>query len=356
MEEKEDEISVIKLFEKIVSWLSYFRSKWIFIFLFGIFGAGIGLLYAWLAKPEYTAELTFVLSTSDSKTSTLAGLAGQFGIDLGSSNDVFAGDNIIGLMTSKRMVEQALLKKTFEKESLLNLFARTTKLDKRWNGKDRTKGAYPFPDSLAKFSSIQDSLIKEVYGKIVKDVLSVSKPDKKQSIYLVKVTSNAEIFSVYLSKYLVESTTKFYIDTKTKSSRLNLSMIQREADSLKNLLGGSIVSTASETDRTFNLNPAYQVQRSIAQQSQVKATVFIAAYGEVIKNLELAKISLQKDTPLFQVIDEPGIPLKAVKIRKLFGVFIGGLIAVIFCFSMLILKRVKDRFNSLNNRTGFKQP
>ena len=45
-------------------------------------------------------------------------------------------------------------------------------------------------------------------------------------------------------------------------------MLQNEADSLRRVLGGAITSAGSQTDHTFNLNPAYQVQRSGAQQSQ----------------------------------------------------------------------------------------
>jgi hypothetical protein len=90
---------------------------------------------------------------------------------------------------------------------------------------------------------------------------------KHKVLYNVICTSNDEIFSFYLTKYIVDVTSAFYIDTKTSMAKNNLAMLQHEADSLQNLLGGAITSTAAQTDVTFNLNPAYQVQRSSSQKS-----------------------------------------------------------------------------------------
>ena len=115
----------------------------------------------------------------------------------------------------------------------------------------------------------------------------------------------------------MDETANFYINTKTSIAKSNLSMLQKEADSLRRLIGGSITSNASEVDRTFNLNPALQVQRTNIQKGQVNTTVLSTAYSEVVKNLELAKINLQKETPLYQIIDVPEIPLKAIRTSKI---------------------------------------
>ena len=93
------------------------------------------------------------------------------------------------------------------------------------------------------------------------------------------------------------STSSFYIDTKTSSAKKNLTMLQNEADSLRNVLSGAIVSAGSQTDFTFNLNPAYQVRRSGAQQSQASAAALGQAYGQVFRTLSLQKSHLQKETP-----------------------------------------------------------
>lgn len=136
----------------------------------------------------------------------------------------------------------------------------------------------------------------------------------------------------------MDQTAKFYIETKTSLAKQNLLMIQQEADSLRQLLGMTIVSTAAETDRTFNLNPALQQQRSSVQKGQFRTTVLGTAYGEVIKNLEIAKITLQREKPLYQIIDMPNEPLKKNKLSKQKGLIYGGLIGTIL-MSLVLLYR-----------------
>lgn len=341
MSDESKEISLKDVLKKIIEWTKYLFSKWLLIGVIVAIGAGLGYLYAYLSKPVYEASISFVLSNNTATSGGLYGLASQFGINLGGGgDDVFEGDNIISLMKSRKMLQQALFKKTPEKISLVNMLAKDLKLDEGWQAQDRTKGAYPFPDDPAKMTMIQDSLFREVYEVVQQKMLDVSKPDKKLSVYAVTAKTGNEEFSYYLTKFVVDVTSKFYIDTKTSVARQNLSMIQNEADSIKRLLGGTITSAAAQTDLTFNLNPAYQVQRSGIQQSQVSAGALGEAYGEVLKNLELAKITLQKETPLYQVIDESTLPLKADKPSKLIMFIAGGFLfgATICCF--LIVRRL----------------
>ncbi len=117
-------------------------------------------------------------------------------------------------------------------------------------------------------------------------------------------------------------------------------MLQNEADSLRNVLGDAITSAGSQTDKTFNLNLAYQVRRSGAQQSQVKGSALGEAYGEVLKNLEIAKITLQKETPLYQIIDEPTLPLVKEKTGKLMGLIVGGFIGAFLIITYLTIRKI----------------
>ena len=341
-EDNNDEISLKGLISKISSIFKYLFSKWILLLIACIFGGGIGLFISLYTKPTYTGQLTFVLS-SESKGSGLSGLASQFGLDLGmsSGNDVFSGDNILSLFKSKRLVKSVLFKTSPEKRDILiNIIVREWEWDKRWAKKQRTQSSFPFPADPDQLSPIQDSLVREVYNNIVDKNLTVNRIDKKLSVYDLSTTSTNEIFSYNLTKFLMDETAKFYIETKTSVAKLNLRMLQKEADSLRVLLGGEISSTASEAERTFNLNPALQAQRAPAQKSQVRATVLATAYGEVVKNLEIAKITLQKEIPLYQIIDEPELPLKAKKTSVLLLILVGAAISFLAVTGLLILKYI----------------
>lgn len=340
--EEKQEVTLKDVARKLRQGFLYLRSKWLLITAFIIAGAVIGVLYAKLSKPKYTASLSFILSNNSGGTSALAGFAGQFGLNLdASSSDVFSGDNIISLMTSRSMVQQALMKMVPEaNETLMNLFVKDAGLDKSWDKNARTKKAYPFPADSSKLSYVQDSLLRTAY-EIIKDrYLDVSRPDKSQSIYVVATTSKNELFANYLTKYLVNVTSKFYIDTKTSVAKNNLDMLQNEADSLGRVLSSSISKGAAVYDYTFNLNPALQSQRAPAQESQLRTSALGTAYGEVMRNLELAKINLLKETPLYQVIDEPHLPLEAKKPSTLMSLIFGALLAGFIIIMYLLIRKL----------------
>jgi LPS O-antigen subunit length determinant protein (WzzB/FepE family) len=340
-----DSVSFKDIINQIVVTIRYLLSKWLIIFIAGIVGGVAGLMYAFNAKPTYSATLNFVLSSNSATNNGLMGLASQFGVNLGdNSNDVFSGDNIITLMKSRRMVQQALFMKPHNcNSSLLNIYIRSEKLNEGWQSSDRTKNVYPYPDDASKMTLIQDSLFRNIYDGLQEDQLNVSKPSDNESIYEVTTTSENDTFSYYLTKYLVDATSAFYINTKTSTAKQNLDMLLHEADSLRHVLGGAISSAGSQTDLTFNLNPAYQVQRSGAQESQARAGALGQAYGQVLQSLEIAKITLQKETPLYQIIDEPTLPLTMDKPSKLISLIIGGFLSgFLVCCFLIIAKLYKS--------------
>jgi uncharacterized protein involved in exopolysaccharide biosynthesis len=60
-------------------------------------------------------------------------------------------------------------------------------------------------------------------------------------------------------------------------------------------------------------------------------------YLEIVKNLELSKITLLNKTPIINIIDEPILPLEeektSVQLVGLFGVFLGGFLSL--CYFIL---------------------
>ncbi len=331
---------VVILFKNNINFLF---SRWVLILLSGVAFGLLGILYAYISKPQYVAATSFVLSNG-SKSSGLSGLASQFGLDLNAGeNDAFSDENIISLMNSNKMMKKSLFGIPLgSNQPLINLFVKETALDLIWKKNPRTTNAFPFPNTPDALTNIQDSLVREVIETLLKTTLVVYKANDKQSIFIVKTTSTNEFFSVNFTNFLVDNTSKFYISTKTLTASKNLKLIQNEADSIRNILYSSIETTASEVDKTFNLNPTRQVAKTGFQKSQFNVSVFSTAYGEVLKNLEIAKITLQRETPLFQIIDQAESPLKRVKKSKLLCLIGGGILGGIGCIiALLFIKAYK---------------
>jgi hypothetical protein len=82
------------------------------------------------------------------------------------------------------------------------------------------------------------------------------------------VNSTNELFSKYFTEALVKEVSDFYIDTKSKKSRENMLILERQTDSIRRELNGAITGVAVANDNTFNLNPALNVRRASARKSR----------------------------------------------------------------------------------------
>jgi uncharacterized protein involved in exopolysaccharide biosynthesis len=344
-----EEISLKELIFKVKEWFQYLLSKWKTILLAGILGGILGFTYAYFKKPIYTAETTFVLEEGGSSggLGQYAGLASMAGIDLGGGGSgIFQGDNILQLYKSRRMIQQALLSKdTFNNkvQSLINRFIQFNQLKEQWETKPHLE-KLSFDNDPNTFNRIQDSVISSMVEDINKNYLQVAKPDKKLSIINVKVTAKDELFAQSFTKAIVATVNNFYIVTKTKKATENLTILQQQADSVKQVLNYSIGGVAAAIDENPNSNPAFQRLRVSSQKKQVDVQASGAIYQEIVKNLEMAKITLRKEKPLIQVVDEPVLPLKKDRLGKVKGLFVGGIIlsflTTIFLVLRLLLKNI----------------
>jgi hypothetical protein len=341
---KDDEISLKELFIKLQEWWKYLWSKWVIILIAGLIGGALGLAYSLIKKPVYTAETTFVLEDGESGggLGQYAGLASMVGIDMGGGGGgIFKGDNILELYKSRRMIQETLLAKdTFngKQQSLIQRYIEFNKLRESWNDKPNLKNIqFSNPSN---FNRAQDSIIVKLVETINGGVLNVSKPDKKLSIIQVTVKSEDELFAKSFANNIVNKVNRFYVDTKTKKSMENLAVLQNQSDSVRRVLNASIGGVAAAVDANPNMNPAFQSLRVGSQRKQVDVQASGAVYQELVKNLEMAKISFRNDKPLIQVIDEPILPLKKDRLGKGKGIIFGGIIFGFLICLFLIGKKI----------------
>jgi hypothetical protein len=338
-----DEISIQEVALKLKNWYKYLLTKWVLIVSAGLIGAILGLSYAYFRKLTYTAECTFVLEEGDSGggLGDYAGLASMVGIDLGGGGGgIFKGDNILQLYKSRKMIEETLLARdTFNNKTqlLINRFIDFNELQGKWIKKvDLSKLDFSIPKS--QFSRSQDSVINVLVTDINKNYLSVAKIDKKLSIIKVSFINKDEQFAKSFTDNIVQKVNQFYIETKTKKSSENLNILQKQADSVKAVLNRSIGGVASAVDANPNMNPAFQTLRVPSQRRQVDVQASGAVYQEIVKNLEMAKITFRKEKPLIQIIDEPVFPLESDRVGLLIGAVIGAVIFEILILMFLFIK------------------
>ena len=338
-----NEISLKEFILRISGLWHSLLSKWVIILVFGLAGGALGFLYAYSKKPVYTATTTFVLDNGDrgNALGSLGGLAAMAGIDIGSESGLFQSDNIIQLYQSRSMITKTLLSKVpvnGKKEMLINRYIDYNKLRDKWKESPQLK---KLQFDTPTFSRVQDSIMAMCVNDIAKNNLQVSKSDQSNGIIQVEVKSNDEIFAKTFNDQIVENVNKFYIQTKTKKSTENLAILQEKTDSVRAVMNGAIYSAAAIADATPNLNPSRLAQRvAPIQRSQFNAETNKAILTELVKNLEMAKINVMRETPLIQVIDQPIYPLDKKGFGKAKGIVIGGFLMGFLICLLLVLSRM----------------
>ncbi|BFM42318.1 hypothetical protein CFS9_09590 [Flavobacterium sp. CFS9] len=342
-----DEVTLKELIQKIVEWYHYLLSKWKIIIIAGIIGSVLGLSYSLIKKPAYTATLTFALE--DEKPSGglggAMGLASSLGIDIGGGGgSIFTGSNLTELFKSRAMVEKTLLSPVLingKRISLAEMYIQNSEWREKWNEIPKLKKLQFLPETNRKlFTRAHDSILGVIYKDLSNNHLTVAQKDKKISIITMDVKSDNELFSLYFTEALAKQVGEFYIETKSKKARMNMKILERQTDSVRSELNGAITGVAVANDNTFNLNPALNVRRAPSARRQVDVQANTAILTELVKQCELAKVTLRKETPLIQVIDRPILPLNKERLGKAKGIVFGGFLAGFLVSLFLVIRRL----------------
>ena len=315
---------------------------WLFLIV-GVIAGIFGIYYASSQKPIYKSRLTFALDDGDNGgIGNFLNLASQFGINIGSGKDIFAGDNILEIMRSRRMVESVLLSTdTIENKpyTLIEYY-----LEKSREGTKPGKNNsihFPVGQQRSTFTYQQDSVLYRIYQGFAQNNLLAQRPDRKLGIYEVNVLSLNEKFTKDFTDRIVAQTNAFYIEIRTKKAKETLDVLEGRVASMKGNLNSSITEKAAVQD--VNINPAFSAAQVPVLKQQTNIQVYGAAYGEMFKNLELARFQYLNEIPLMQIIDKANYPMEIIKLGKLkaaimFAVLAELLLLVIWGLAQLIKK------------------
>ena len=354
-----EEISMIDLVKKFSKFIFLLKSKLKVIIFIGIIGGLMGLTIALTTKPTYKAVLTFAMDedkggvgTSGGGLGGALGLASSFGIDLGGGGGgAFAASNLAELMKSRLIVEKVLLspiKINEEITTLAEYYIKINKLRDLWDKNSSLQKIHFDPVSNSLNHTIEkDSLLKTFYLDLInKDNLNILQKDRKVTILTIEVLNTNEIFAKSFCENLARETSNFYVQTKSKKARINVEVLRKQVDSVKNNLYSAISGVAMEVDNVYNLNPAYIQKGTPSKKKQVEVSSGTVILTNLSVQLELAKISLRKETPLIQEIDHPVLPLEKEKLSKLksiiIGGFLGGCVSILYILFMEYYIRIKS--------------
>jgi hypothetical protein len=338
----------IPVVSNVKSIFTYVTKRWYLFLIVAIIGGLAGILYSINKKTEYKSHLTFALDEGDNgNIGNIMNLASQFGFSFGSSKDLFSGDNILEIMKSRRMVEQVLLSVDTFNHKPYTFIEYYLLLSGKLKPKPGVKEIhFPAEQQRSTFTYQQDSLLYKIYREFALKYIVAQRPDRKLSIYEVSVTSPDEKFTKDFTDKIVAATNDFYVQIRTKKAKETLDILQQRVTSMKGNLNSSITDRASVQD--VNINPAFAEAQVPVQKQQANIQVYGAAYGEMFKNLELARFQYLNEIPLMQIIDAANYPMEKVTSGKLKMAVLFALLAELLILGWIGLRSLFSTKQSFN--------
>jgi uncharacterized protein involved in exopolysaccharide biosynthesis len=297
--------------------IKFIQSKFKLLGLLIVLGGLLGFVYYLITSPKYQATATFIVEEKSSGGG-LAGMAGQLGFDIssltGGNAGLFDGDNILEIIKSRNIIESVLLSKvdvadSINNKTLADLYYETSGLKYKLEGKSNELANLNFSKikNGPTHTITQDSVLYIMIEKINKENLNVQRTNKKGSIISINTVSSSPQFSKLFSERLLNETSEMYIKIKVGNLSSNITRLQNKADSLQALLNRTSYQSAALN--TFDANEAYKSSSVPEEMSQRDKLVLNTLYAEVVKNVEILRISLINQKPIIQILDLPKFPL-----------------------------------------------
>jgi uncharacterized protein involved in exopolysaccharide biosynthesis len=345
-----DEISLKELIQKIQEWIQYLKKQWKLIIGIAALGGVFGFLYAYRQPVTYKAVLTFALEEGTGGGGGAMGLASSFGFDIGgSAGGAFSGSNLTELMKSRKLIEKTLLSPVLIDGKIISIaeyYLQINKIRASWNENSDFKKIQFLPNiDRSNFTLQQDSILYNIFKSLISpNNLKIQQKDKKTSITSIEVVNENEKFAKLFCESIAREISSYYTEIKSKKARINLDILQFQTDSIRAELNNAITGVAVASDNVFNLNSAMNIKKTLSSKRQVDVQANTAILNQLVGQLELAKVSLRKETPLLQIIDPPILPLEKdnadkIKFLKL-GSFLSGFLTVVYLVLIRLYRKM----------------
>ena len=131
---------------------------------------------------------------------------------------------------------------------------------------------------------------------------------------------------------------KFYVGYNTSQSRNTLEFIQYRADSVYY----ELKLAEEEYAKVQDINKRIVKASGRLKELQLMRTVQVlnTMYLELVKNLELSKLTLLKETPIIEVMDGPVLPLEDKKTKPLVLYTLFAFLGILFSSIYIVIRKI----------------
>lgn len=300
-----------------------------FIIKCSIVGAIIGVVIAFSIPKEYTTTVILTTESGKPKGGSMGPLASMAGINLGASmrDDILSPELYPEVLKSTPFIQGLLDIKVIDETQDINVSLYNYL-------KDEQKGAWwshvlKLPGSLISLLSSETEDNNEGKGgnenlRFIskKEMIIIENArnsflintDKKNGITSIEVTLQSRKISAFIADTLTSYLQKYIIEERTKKAKTDLANSESLYEQAKSNYYTAQQKLASYTDANMNVISA---KHKINQEKlQNEAVIAHSVYNQMAQQVQVNKIKVQDDTPMFTVIQpaiEPIYPSKPSK-------------------------------------------
>ena len=299
----------------------------------------------------YTGKLTFMINDSESDAlGALGGLVTSFG--LGKSNQgEYNLEKMQSLLKSRQIIQKGLFRKV-EIEGKTDFFAnhiiKYHDVHEDWRKIDSLNAFYFKYDDFTQFSKWDNKALKYikllVVGSESVDGMLNSSLNENTGIITLSMESEEEYLAIDFLNVLFDELSEYYIEKTIEKQKITLQLTEFKRDSLRasmDILQSKLLNI-KDTHRGISL------KKNTAEELKLERDykVGMIAYGEAVKNYELADFILKSKTPFIQPIDRPLAPLRPNKtvivyiIRLIISGFLSFILAIFLIICLLVTWRI----------------
>lgn len=278
-------------------------------------GAAVAAVWGLLTVPTYTATASFTAEGTDAaRNSTLANLAGQFGVQVPASGQSVSPEFYVRLLRSPAV--------------LLAIARDTFSVDERGGARS----------TIADLLEIRGETPARREEKTLKRLAELVRPSSEKLTGVVTVSITTEWASV--SHAVVESLVRAVND-------YNLKTRQGQATAERKFLEARVAAAAADlrgaendlealltSNRQISGSPELQIQRDRFQRSvTMKQTI----YASLAQAFEQARLREVRDTPVISIVEPPSYPQlpnsRGRVVAVAAGVVIGALVGMLIVYA-----------------------
>lgn len=318
-----------------------------FIIKCSAIGAIVGLIIAFSIPKEYKTTVILVTGANKTPGGSMGALASMAGINLGNNSidEIFSQELYPDVLNSTPFV-QGLLN--------INVSDENQNIDTSlyYYFKDHQSSAWymylfkaPYlfielftsDKSKEQKTNVSARFISEEeldLIEVTKSAYSIS-TDKKTGVTTINVKTQSPKISAFLADTLTSYLQKYIIEQRTKKANTNLLNSEKLYQQAKADYYNSQEELATFVDGNMNVTSArYRINQ---EKLQNESNLTYSTYNQMAQQVQMNKIKVQDDTPVFTIIQPAIEPLTPSNPKKKLIVF-GSILMSVVCSIIWLIK------------------